>query len=425
MVKGAGLGLWLLPPHTRGEDDELPVEPLPERTDVAVVGGGYTGLAAARALARRGAAVVVLERHRIGWGASGRNGGFVLPGFQRGLAELAARIGEPRARALWNLSLDAVLAVERLVTDEAIDCGYTRCGSVVLAARPGHLASLERERRCLARVAEHETVLLGPGEIGCEVGTRRYHGGLVDSAGGVLHPGRYVAGLAAAATRAGARLAEGAEVSEIRRGPAGFDVGTARGTLRASEVLVATDGYTGAPFRRLRRGVVPVGSHIIATAPLDPALAARLVPGGRALSDTRRILHYFRLSPDRRMVFGGRAAMTPVSTARAARTLGRAMREIFPELGATPVDFAWSGSVGFTRDRLPHAGRADGMHYALGYCGHGVALATWLGGRMGDALAGVDPMPDLGPLPVVPLYWGTPWFLPLVDGYYRLRDRVG
>ncbi len=399
--------------------------PVPALVDVAIVGGGYTGLAAARALARHGTRVAVLERHRIGWGASGRNAGFVLPGFQRGLAELAAGLGETRAGELFRCSLEAVRYLESLLAAEAIDCGYGRCGSVLLAARPGHLAALEDERRCLLRVAGHETALLGAEEVAREIGSPSYHGGLVDGSGGALHPGRYCRGLAAAAERAGAALHEGAGVTAIRRGLGGFELATAGGPVRAGEVLVATDGYTGPPFGRLGRGVVPVGSYIIATAPLEPALAARLLPGGRVLSDTRRLLHYFRLTPERRLLFGGRASMSPLGTGRAARVLGRAMRRVFPDLAQTPVDFAWSGSVGFTRDRLPHAGRLDGVHYALGYCGHGVAFATWLGARMGDALAGRGEIPHLGPLRAVPLYRGRPWFLPAVDAYYRVRDWLG
>ena len=414
--------LWSDPASAPAPRDSAP---LPDRVEVAVVGGGYTGLAAALALARRGARVAVLERHRIGWGASGRNVGFVLPGFQAGLAELTARLGEERARRLWGMSVEAVECLERLIAAEAIACNWSRCGSVVLAARPAHLARLDEERRCLARVAGHQTELLGPSEIGREIGSGVYHGGLVDRTAGALHPARYCAGLAAAAERAGAALHEGAEVVRIRRRGDGHEVQTSRGGLPASEVLVATDGYTGVPFGRLRRGVVPVGSYMVATAPLGPELAARLVPGGRVLSDTRRLLHYFRLSPDRRMVFGGRAAMVPLGTPRAARALGRAMRERFPALAATPVDYAWSGSVGFTRDRLPHAGRSDGVYYALGYCGHGVALATWLGGRMAAAIAGTEELPELGPLPAIPLYGGRPWFLPLVDAYYRVCDRLG
>ena len=197
---------------------------------------------------------------------------------------------------------------------------------------------------------------------------------------------------------------------------------TERGTLRARELVVATNGYTGAPFRRLRRRVVPIGSHIVATAPLDPGLAATLIPRGRVLSDSRHLLHYFRLSPDGRMVFGGRASFTPVGTARCATLLGDAMRQVFPELSAVPVDYAWSGNVCFTRDRMPHAGRLDGLHYALGYCGHGVAYSTWLGGRVGEKLAGGRDLPHDGRFRAIPFYGGRPWFLPLVGGYYRLRD---
>ncbi|HEU5039960.1 MAG TPA: FAD-binding oxidoreductase, partial [Gemmatimonadales bacterium] len=233
-----------------------PAAPLPERCDVAIVGGGYTGLAAALGLARRGARVVVLERHSIGWGASGRNGGFVLPGFQPGLAELVARLGEARARGLWRMSVEAVQALEALIAAEGIACDWVRCGSVLLAARPGHLAALDEERRCLLRVAAHETELLGPGEIGREIGSTAYHGGLVDPAGGALHPGRYCSGLAAAAERAGAGLHEDAAVTSLRRRADGVELQTPRGTVRTAEVLVATDGYTGPPFGRLRRRVV-------------------------------------------------------------------------------------------------------------------------------------------------------------------------
>ncbi|MEZ0332663.1 MAG: NAD(P)/FAD-dependent oxidoreductase, partial [Gemmatimonadales bacterium] len=187
-------------------------------------------------------------------------------------------------------------------------------------------------------------------------------------------------------------------------------------------VVVATNGYTGTPFARLRRRVVPIGSHIVATAPLEPGLAARLIPGRRVLSDTRHLLHYFRLSPDQRMVFGGRASFTPIGTARCARHLGDAMRRVFPELGSVPVDFAWSGNVGFTLDRMPHAGRLDGLHYAMGYCGHGVAYSTWLGARVGEKLAGGPDLPGDNRFPAIPLYRGRPWFLPFVGAYYRLRD---
>jgi glycine/D-amino acid oxidase-like deaminating enzyme len=407
------------------EDVAMPGRPaadLPGAADVVVVGGGYTGLSAARTLARHGVDTVVLEGHTVGWGASGRNGGFVLPGFQPGLGELVRRGGMPWARALFQRSLEAVRYLESILGEEGIACDYARNGAVVLAGRPSHLRRLEAEQRVLRDVMGYETVLLERAALGSEIGSDRYHGGLMDPGAGSLHPARYCAGLARAAERAGARVVEQAGVRRVRRGAGRLEVETVRGTIRASQVLVATNGYTGAPFDRLRRRVIPIGSYIVATAPLDPALARRLVPGGRVLSDTWHLLHYFRLSPDERMVFGGRASFTPIGTARSARLLGAAMREVFPQLGEVPVDFAWSGSVGFTLDRLPHAGRIDGVHYALGYCGHGVALSTWLGARMGAALAGAGEAPDLGRLRAIPLYGGRPWFLPLVGGYYRMRD---
>ena len=398
----------------------------PDRTDVAIVGGGYTGLAAARALARRGVDVTVLERHGIGWGASSRNGGFVLPGFKPDVEVLARKLGIAEARRLFELSKQAVEGLEALVANEAIDCDYTRCGTIILAARPGHLVGLERSRQFLRDQLGHETTLLMRGDLRGEIGSTRYHGGLLDPLAGSVQPACLVQGLARAAARAGARLVEGVEVRGLERRREGWSVATSAGAILAREVLVATNGYTGSAVPALQRRVVPVGSYLIATPPLDPALAARLVPRLRVLSDTKNLLYYFRLSPDGRMVFGGRAAFTPTPVARSAEILARGMVEVFPELVGVPVEYAWGGQVAFTVDQMPHAGRLDGVHYALGYGGHGVAMATWLGARMGEALAGAGEIPRLtAPFRAVPLYGGTPWFLPLVGGYYRVRDALG
>jgi glycine/D-amino acid oxidase-like deaminating enzyme len=400
----------------------------PARTDVAIIGGGHTGLAAARELARRGAEVTVLERHTLGWGASSRNGGFVLPGFKPDIEALARSIGVAETRRLFGVSLQAVAGLETLIAEERIDCGYVRCGTVVLAARASHLAGLERSRRWLRLELGYETAMLGRSELRAEIESARYHGGLLDPFAGSVQPAALVRGLAAAAARAGATLVEGAELQRVRRHGPEFELalGPAGRILRAREVLVATNGYTGAAVPALRRRIVPVGSYLIATAPLDPALAARLIPHGRVLSDTKHLLYYFRLSPDRRMVFGGRAAFTPTPVARAGTILRQGMMEVFPDLADTPVEYAWGGQVAFTRDQMPHAGTLDGLHYALGYGGHGVALATWLGGEMGKALAGAGAVPRLtGPLAPLPTVGGRPWFLPLVGGYYRLRDWIG
>jgi glycine/D-amino acid oxidase-like deaminating enzyme len=400
---------------------------LPASTDVAIVGGGYTGLAAARALARRKVDATVLERHTVGWGASGRNGGFVLPGFKLEMEELASRLGAERAAGMFRLSLEAMRFLGEVIAEEAIACDFVRCGAVTLAAKPDHMAALEQSGRFMRRELGYETELLSRGELGREISTSRYHGGLVDPGGCSLQPAKYVFGLARAAEKAGARLIENVEVQRVRRTPGGFEVRTSNGTVRAREVLAATNGYTPPALSYLRRRVIPIGSNQIATGPLDEKQARRLVPNGRVFSDTKNLLYYFRLSPDRRMVFGGRASFTPVGTRRIAAILAAGMREVFPELAEAPIEYVWSGKVAYPLDHLPHAGRLRGIHYAMGYCGHGVALASYLGNRMGEVLAGVGQVPDLGTsrFRAIPFFNGVPWFLPLVGGYYRVRDRIG
>jgi glycine/D-amino acid oxidase-like deaminating enzyme len=390
-----------------------------------VVGAGYTGLSAALTLARHGASVVVLEQHRAGWGASGRNGGFVLPGYQPDADELIRRHGVDRTRALLAASFEAIDFLQTLIASEGLDCGYARRGWIRLAAKPGHLRSLERSAAVLRRHFGHETALLGPAELREEIASDRYHGGLLEPLGGALHPGRYCAGLAAAAARAGALLVEGVEVLGVSRAGRVVTVRTPMGLVAAADVLVATNGYTGAAFPSLRRRVVPLGSYVVATEALSEPLARAVLPRGRVVTDSWHLLHYFRLTDDGRLLFGGRASFTPTSVRRSARILERDLRTVFPALASTPLACAWSGTLGVARDRMPHAGRLDGVHYAVAYAGHGVALATWLGARMGDALAGRAAIPELGGGPPrIPLYRGTPWFLPLVGGYYRVMDWI-
>jgi glycine/D-amino acid oxidase-like deaminating enzyme len=396
---------------------------LPSQTDVAVIGGGYTGVSAARTLARHGIDVTVLEAQTLGWGASTRNGGFVLPGFKIGAGELLAKQGAVRARALFDAARDAVRFLEDLVASEAIDCEYARCGYVALAYKAGHYAELERSAALLSRTFAYETELVPRDRLQSEIASDVYYGGLLEPAGGI-HPAKYFFGMAAAARRAGARLLEGVEVRQLRRTAGGFDLTTSRGKIRAREILVATNGYSGDVAPRLRRGVVPIGSYIIATAPLDTGVAAQLIPRRRVMSDTKNLLFYFRLTADNRLLFGGRASFTPTTTATSARILARGMTRVFPQLRGVPVDYSWSGKVGYTFDQLPHAGTMDGVHYAMGYCGHGVALATYLGARVGDAIAGkgdLVPFSDLR-FPTMPFYRKRPWFLPLAGAWYRLAD---
>jgi glycine/D-amino acid oxidase-like deaminating enzyme len=416
--------LWTetAPPQT------LPAaQSLPGSTDVAIIGGGYTGLSAARTLAQSGADVVVLEQQTIGWGASGRNGGFILPGFKPEMEDLYRRVGAERAAGMFRLTLDAIRFLERLVDEERIECDFVRCGALTLAAKAGHVAPLAASARFLRDHLGYRTELLGRAELTREIATARYHGALLDPGACSVQPTKYVRGMAAAARRAGASIHESTPVQSLRRIARGFEIITGAGPLRAREVLAATNGYTPAALSKLRRRIVPIGSYQIATTPLDPELAARLLPGNRVCSDTKHLLYYFRLSPDRRMVFGGRATFTPLGIQRSAAILRAGMRDVFPELAQAEVEFAWSGKVAYPFDHLPHAGTLDGVHYALGYCGHGVALATYLGHRMGEVIGGSGQVPDLGTstFRTFPFYRGFPWFLPIVGGYYRVRDWLG
>lgn len=406
-------------PDRRGRD-------LPERADVVVIGGGYTGINAAIELARRGAAVTLLEAEHLGWGASTRNGGIVHAGYKWGPATLARRYGEATGRALYRDSVDAVDLVRRRVEELAIDCDWQQRGHVELAWSASHLAAMREEVAHLAAVGTAARFVPRQ-RVREEIGTDAYHGALVVEGSASLHPGRYFAGLARAAADAGADLHEGVRAAGVGRRPGGgLVVRTARGSIRAGDVLVATNGYTNGVAPVLRRRIVPIGSYIIATEPLPEDLAELLSPHGRVFFDTKHFLYYWRLTADRRMVFGGRASFMPTSVDRTAAILRRGMERVHPELAAFRTEYAWGGNVGFTFDRMPHVGRIGGLAYAMGYCGAGVAMASWLGARAGEWLAG-GPPPALAGLrfPLVPVpYEGRPWFMPLAGEWFRLQDRL-
>lgn len=402
--------------------------PVEGKVDVAIVGGGFTGLSAALALAKSGASVAVLEAGGVVGEASGRNGGHCNNGLAHDLGGLAARIGIERASALYRVFDAGVDTVEALVAREGIDCDFTRTGKVKLAAKPGHVAKLEKSAELLRATVEPDLVVVKPGDIRGEIGSDGFHGGLVFPRSAHMHMGRFGVGLAEAAARSGAAIYESAAVTGLKRlrGRA-HRVVTTRGTLEAKLVLLATGASREGPFSWLRRRIVPVGSFIIATAPLSDNLAASIMPTRRTATTTMNIGNYFRLTPDNRLIFGGRARFAlsnPASDAKSGAILKLRMLELFPQLAGVAIDYCWGGLVDMTADRLPRAGERDGVFYATGYSGHGTQMSVHMGQIMARVMGGETGANPLAGLdwPVVPGHFGPPWFLPLVGMYYRYQD---
>lgn len=412
-----------------------PLDDAEKKADVAIVGAGFTGLSAARELAKHGARVVVVDAHRAGWGASSRNGGMLLTGLKLGPHELVSRFGLERARALDAASLAAIDHVERITKEEAIECEFSRCGHLALASKPAHQAQFARDADLINSRFGRAVRLIQRQDLGAEIDSSEYFGALLDEASAGANPAKLVQGLARAATRAGAAIVEHAPVRHIARrkyDSRRFMLRTDRGTIEAERIVVASGAYTGPESAWLQRRVVPIGSYVIATEPLPEPVAAKLAPHNRMMFDSKHFLHYFRLTSDRRMLFGGRASFVPESdraTAESAAVLRRDMAAIFPQLKDARIDYAWGGTIDFTSDMLPHAGEIDGIHYAVGYAGHGVALATLLGAQIGARIAGganVDsPFMDIAfPLPALGAHRMFPGLVSAAGAWYRFLDLV-
>lgn len=404
---------WEAVPRRMCNDQDLP-----RHADVAVIGSGYTGLSAALTLARAGREVVVLDRDAPGYGASSRSAGYVGTALLASFSQLLVKYGAAQALTCYGQAGQAFDYTTTLIEREQIACGYTRCGRVYWAYTQRQLDGLEHELETMKAHLDTEGTILRGESMAVESGSRLYCGGLLIPGTGALHPALYHQGLLERAEAAGARVIGHAEVEWISPVPAGHRVETCRGAMEVRDVVIATNGYAGRETPWHQRRVLPVTAQMIATEPLDPAIVRRLVPSGRTHLDARAMFHYWRASPDgTRILFGGRTGIGDGDPEAAARAHHGEMVQVFPELSCTKVSHYWSGQIGFTRDRLPHVGIRDGVHFAMGMNGAGVPMGTYLGHKaalnvLGDATGrtGFDGVK----FKAIPLYSSHPWWVPLL-----------
>ena len=396
--------------------------------DVCVVGGGYTGLSAALHLAERGYAVVLLEAARVGFGASGRNGGQVGSGQRRDVLELEALYGRERARALWDLAEEAKALLRERVERHRIDCDW-KSGNLLAVTKRRYLPELHRETEHLASHYGYRGFrMLDRDEVREMVASECYCGGQLDEGGAHLHPLNLALGLARAAAGAGARLHERSRATGIRWGARPL-VQTVGGRVRSRYVLLCGNAYLGDLVPGIRSRIMPIANHLLATEPLGAARARALIPAECCVHASKFVVDYYRLSADRRLIFGGGETWGDRPPRDLRAFVRRYMLAVFPQLADLRIDYAWSGRLAITRSRLPHFGRigSEGF-FAQGFSGHGVALTQLAGRLLAEAVAGTAERFDVfAGLPHRP-FPGGPWMRQplLVAGmlYYALKDRL-
>ena len=397
-------------------------------TDIAIVGSGYTGLCAARILKKNGASVTVLDRNTIGWGASSRNGGMATPGLKQGIQKIHKIYGGKLAHEFWKISVDAIDLIDEIVTEHSIDCDWERNGHASLATKPSHAPRLKEYGSWLEKEFGHYQKYIPKHQIRDEIGSDTYYGALTDEISGGLHPSKYVFGLASAVSNLGVQLCENTAVTKIEKNDSNnFKLITSKGDITAKKVIIATNGYTDRLVSKLKPLIFPVGSYIVVTEPLTNELQNIINPKRRMYYDSKWFLNYFRLTPDGRMLWGGRNDLsTDLDLDDSAKRLSKELYTVFPDLKDIPITHTWTGKLGITFDLMPHIGKTNGIYYAFGYGGHGLSIATYLGTEIGLMLAGKkdrSPFMEISHQTTV-FYRNRPWFIPFAARYFRFLDWI-
>ena len=405
-----------------------PAEALPGRVDVLVIGAGYTGLAAARETSAAGRSTLVLDAGEVGAGCSSRNGGQVAYSIKPSFDSLKTRHGADLAFRICREGLDAVAYLRSLAT-QGDDCGWRETGCFFGAHTAGHFRKMAWDAENQPRGLEQRISIVRREEQHGEIASDFYHGGCVYTDDASVDPARLLLALLRRAQASGAVVVDRSPVSAIRPTREGFEALTPRGVVQARQILLATNGYSGPLSPWHRRRVIPIGSYQIATEPLGAGGVRSLIPRGRNIVDSRRVVVYFRPSADgERIIFGGRAALAEKDPLVCVPRLRQMMQRIFPQLKSVRVSHTWVGWVAYTFDTLPHLGQHEGIYYCMGYCGQGVPLAPYFGKRIGQQMLGLEEgrtALDGLPFPTRPYYHGTPWFLAPSVLAYRVLDSIG
>lgn len=402
--------------------------PLPKSSDVVILGSGYTGLSAAIQTTQYNLQTVVIDANDAGWGCSTRNGGQISSSIKGSYAELSQQYGENQAIALIKTGKEAFRWIEKFIHKNNIDCDYLNSGRF-------HGAHTPNEFRYMCKTLDQTPESLKKGvytvnieQQTTEIGSQYYYGGTINPDCSSIDPARYHRALLDISMQQGCQIITNCKGTHIQKQNGIFRVSTSKGTIQARDVIVATNGYTDNSMPWIHRRVIPIGSYIIATEPLPEGMIDELLPTNRVITDTLKLVVYYRACPERkRILFGGRVSIGETEPTISAPMLRKLMLERFPALSDFRITHSWMGFVAYTFDQLPHMGEHDGVHYCLGYCGSGISLSSYLGAETGLRVAGKtsqDSALDKHNLQGRFYYWGNPWFLKPSVLYYRTRDRL-